>query len=608
MSLINLQTEFFRLLIGTLHQAGVRDVVVSPGSRSTPLVAALLSHGGFSLHPVIDERSAAFLALGMARAGGSVPLLICTSGTAPAHYFPAVIEASQSHLPLLVLSADRPLELMDCEAAQTIDQTRLFGSYVRAFVELGGADEEPAALRGLRRRVAQAVSRAQFPQPGPVQLNVRARKPLEPQLPSNDEGAELQARVNQLLAEPLLLPPRLPLTLGPEPLKLLGERISGVAHGLIVVGPLPAHEPPLLQALFTLAWRLGYPILLESTSQLRLSLPRRLEGVVVLDAGEHLLREIMVRESLRPGLIVQVGGLPTSGAYNAWMSQLPGVERVVLSATGWTDPFSSALQVIQAPLQASLDALLRDLEDRTCLTDPAWGQTWENLNTAVWKALEPVLVPSEEPLREAVAVRVLLEALPDGTALELGNSLPIREVDLYAPARQGLGPVLSQRGANGIDGLVAGAVGAVHRLQKPLVALLGDVTFLHDATSLPLLATVKQPLVVVVINNGGGRIFELLPVARVEALKAEAMRYWTTPPSVKLEKLVEAFGIAHRRVEQASGLAKALRACLKKSEATVLEVVVDGNKTAELSARCRALVSQAVLDPVQAWLGRAPHI
>ncbi|MFM7201706.1 MAG: 2-succinyl-5-enolpyruvyl-6-hydroxy-3-cyclohexene-1-carboxylic-acid synthase, partial [Myxococcota bacterium] len=531
--------------------------------------------------------------------------LICTSGTAPAHYYPAVIEASQSHLPLLVLSADRPLELMDCEAAQTIDQTRLFGSYVRTFMELGGADEEPAALRGLRRRVAQAVACALGPDPGPVHLNVRARKPLEPQAPSNDEGAELHTRVSQLLAEPLHLPPQFPVTLGAEGMKALGERIAAEAHGLIVVGPLPAHQTPLLQGLFTLAWRLGYPILLESTSQLRLSLPRRLEGVVVVDAGEHLLREVMVRESLRPGLILQVGGLPTSGAYDAWMGQLPGLVRVVLSATGWTDPFSSATQVIQAPLAAGLDALLRELEDRTCLTDPVWKETWEKLNQGVWQALESLLEPAEGPLLEAVAVRSVVEALPDGTALLLGNSLPIREVDLYARARQGLGPILSQRGANGIDGLIAGAVGASHRLKKPLVALLGDVTFLHDAMSLSLLATVQAPLVVVVINNGGGRIFELLPVARVPSLVGEALKYWTTPPSVQLDKLVEAFGLTHRRVEQVGSLTRTLKAALKKNEGMVLEVVVDGTQTAAFSGRCRTQVSQALLEPVQRWLMRA---
>ncbi|MBZ0122181.1 MAG: 2-succinyl-5-enolpyruvyl-6-hydroxy-3-cyclohexene-1-carboxylate synthase, partial [Sandaracinaceae bacterium] len=200
---MSLLTTWSRLVIGSLASAGVRDVVVSPGSRSTPFVLAAARHGGLRVHEVIDERAAGFFALGLARLGGPPPLLLCTSGTAPAHYYPAIVEASLAELPLVALTADRPPELADCGAPQTIDQTRLFGAHARLFADLGAPD--PEALEGLRRLISQAVLRSRYPIPGPVQLNARARKPLEPRSPASAGERALEERARAIAERPLAL-------------------------------------------------------------------------------------------------------------------------------------------------------------------------------------------------------------------------------------------------------------------------------------------------------------------------------------------------------------------------------------------------------------------
>lgn len=633
MSVANLQTEWCRLLMDSFAAAGVREVVVSPGSRSTPLLFAALEHPDLRCHRVMDERSAGFFALGLARATGCPPLLLCTSGTAPAHYFPAVIEASASGIPLLILSADRPLELQGNMAAQTIDQTRLFGAFAREYVDLGHAEPYWMSLRALRRRVVQAVHLAAHGQPGPVHLNARARKPLEPQAATDEEGATLEQLVQQLIATPV---PQVMTALTrhtPESMRSLAAALARNPRGLIVVGPLPpspsrqasgvdreqsasasrapnsptlsaeASDRALQRALETLSRMTGYPLLLESTSQHRFDAHFSPETPVI-DGFEHLLRDIMVREVLRPDIILQVGGTLTSGAFDAWMSVDTSIERHVISPLGWVDSFNSVSSLSMGHVPSAVESLCEALREQTVLNSGArseWSARWKQLNACAWRAVNEVIHSATDTALEATVVQTLLEQLPDETALFLGNSLPIREVDLYAQAREGLSPIFFQRGVNGIDGMISGACGLIMAHKKPMVTLIGDVTFLHDAMGLACAVELPAALVLVVIHNGGGRIFDLLPVARATLSQPERMAWWTTPHHVSIEALARAHTVRYHLITSSEALAVAVLDALAYPVCTVLEVRVDGAQTARISAECRAKVSAGLQNLIRDW-------
>jgi 2-succinyl-5-enolpyruvyl-6-hydroxy-3-cyclohexene-1-carboxylate synthase len=581
-----------------LAAAGVREVVASPGSRSTPFLAALLELSRtqperLRCHLVVDERAAGFFALGMSRTTGDPAALLCTSGTAGAHYLPAVIEAERSGIPLVVLTADRPLELMDCGASQTIDQTRLFGTHAVAFVELGSPEEEPAALAALGRRVAQAVATSRWPHPGAVQLNARARKPLEPCAAGDPELAALRQRVGRLPPPPWFVPPLAP----PDPAALdeLAGRLRRAERSLIVCGPAPLQQGAAAAAIAELAARTGSPLLCEATSQLRFassaapaaaSAASAAADALRIDAFDAVLRSPAWRAALAPDLVVQLGAPPTSSAWEAFGTAHPACPRAVISPRLDCDAQNGAALVVLGDVRLAVEGLLARLPaaatpapaQPTAPVSPdamaSWPSRWRTANQAAWRAVSTLLVEhgaSSEPL----AVRVVAEALEPGTPLMVGNSLPVRELDSVVPAGAARCPVLCQRGASGIDGLIAGAAGTA-RAVGPTVLLLGDVSFLHDVGG--LLAAQGAPLVVVVLNNGGGRIFEQLPVASAASTR-DLLDHWTTPHQLDL---AHAAALQGHRFARTAG-PEALRAALREAQGvaragggcTVIEAVVD---------------------------------
>lgn len=619
----NTLTEWCRLLIGSLCATGLTDYVISPGSRSTPLVAAILQNPMAQYHLVIDERSAAFLALGMVRASARPVALICTSGTAPAHYFPAVIEASESRLPLVILTADRPFELQSCHAPQTIDQVNLFGRFVRESVDLGDPTSSEMALRGMRRRCLQALARAQQADAGPVHVNVRARKPLEPMACASEEDEALRHLVDRLLD---VTPSFQSHSVGPAfdselpaSLRTLARRLHSHQRGLIVVGPVRPHMPSIRKSVEILAASLGFPVLMESTSQLRLNLDAGPSSSPWIDGFEHILRSAEARLMLNPTVILHIGGAATSGALDAWLSHDSSVERHVLCEFGYADPFQTAHSIISGPLHSSLEQLIyfvkvereafqvrfmtesaQDAEENSIARPQnSWVAKWSALNRAAWRAVHSVLEASSASahgsMLEAALIKQLFLAIPDNVNLLLGNSLAIREADIYAPARSGIERVYFQRGANGIDGLVSTCAGIALKSLKPLVGILGDVTFLHDTNGLACLRRTPAPLVIVVINNGGGRIFELLPVAKSAAIDAEALALWTTPHHVELAHLCMAYGVPHLKVAHLHDVEPSLKHALEISTEThrgvIIEVLVGGEKTAEFASECRGRVT-----------------
>jgi 2-succinyl-5-enolpyruvyl-6-hydroxy-3-cyclohexene-1-carboxylate synthase len=575
------QTLWADVIACTLRDAGVPLIVISPGSRSTPLVAAL-ANTDLALVTIIDERAAAFYALGAARATGKPAALVCTSGSAAAHYLPAIVEASHAGIPLIAITADRPPELQHCGASQTIDQHAIYGTFVRGAFDLGAPAGEPLALRAIRRSMIQAVTRALGPDPGPVHVNVPLRKPLEPAAPTTDAERAFAAVATELLAQRLLIAPP---TLAPDAraIEALGRAIASEPRGLIVAGALPAISPPgfanARDTLFEIARRSGYPIVAEAGSQLRLC--ARPDDVTFVDAFD-----LIAGHAPRPALIVQLGAEPVAAAWPGFLRDA-ACTRFVLAGPRWFDPDASGTVVL-----GDISRSIRDLDAELALAERtsaaslrrrvereaaslAWRDDWRALDQRGREALDRAT--RELPATEVAAIRDALAALPAGAMLQIGNSLPIRVVDHALLAtrqhhadrpsepRSGIGErgetidpdsrwhaglhelrspdnvVITQRGAAGIDGLIASAAGAT-RAGRPVLLVLGDVSFAHDVGGLLAAREAIAPLAILVIDNGGGRIFDGLPVAKAGLGDAFA-QHWTTAPQVEVVAVARALGV-----------------------------------------------------------------
>lgn len=530
----DLLSSWARALIDAIAAAGVSDVVVSPGSRSTPFVCAALSQEGLRCHSVIDERSAAFFALGQSKATGVPTLLICTSGTAGAHYLPAVIEAEMAYAPLLVLTADRPPELVGCGASQTIDQRELFGRHVRGFFDLGvpGADQS-AMLRTVQRATALSVG----PCPGAVHLNAAAAKPLEPTysvarpepatcLPRGGAAAPTRFAASRLVP-------------GDDAIGVIANACDEAARGLIACGPADLRSVAVRRPLFELARATGFAVYAEATSQLRFAgaKPPGVDVAARLD-----------RMAARPDLILQVGASPVSAAW----SDFADVRRFVVAAHGSPDPLGTAEMIMSAEPADALWALTARLAAHR---QRRWCSGAAQVDT-----------PSSV---EGLLAAAVVDAMPAGGTLMVGNSGPVRHLDeAVRPFANDL-RVLHQRGVAGIDGLVSGAAGAASVLGEPVTLLLGDVSFLHDIGGLWAARQVQSALPIVVLDNDGGRIFDRLPIAEVPMTEAQR-RFWTTPPSIDLAHCAAAFALPYTAAETPAALRKAVRAAYRTTGPTII--------------------------------------
>jgi len=583
--------EWARLLFRSLLEAGVADVWVSPGSRSTPFTWAAQHTPGLTLRPVIDERSAAFLALGHARVSGRPSALLCTSGTAAANYFPAIIEASLSHLPLVVLTADRPLDVQQAAAAQTIDQVKLYGDHVRSFFDLGLPDAAPTALTGLRRSVAQAVAQAQGPLPGPVHLNLRARKPLEPATARNDAERALDARVTALLARPLARhAPR--ALLANEAVTATARALLHSASTAIVVGPLPVYGNNLAVLIGELSRLTGAAIFAEASSQVRFGAPQNELSYPLFD---WLLSAPSVAARLRPELLLCLGQTPTSSAFERWAAHVP--RRIVLAQYGYPDALGTAELVASGDLEQGLQALLAELKGaKASAKSSPFTDELRQQHRRCQALVDAALKEPTEQLSEGAAVQSVVAGLPDGALLALGNSLPIRDVDAYVTQAACVG-VTAQRGANGIDGLVSGAIGSAIASGAPTLLLLGDVSLLHDLGGLASLALVKTPFVVAVVDNAGGRIFDQLPVKDLYGAEPEAARLWLTPPERELSHAAALFGLRYEAPTTPEGIVSATAHALRQSQPTLLHLRVGPHSAAQLRRR---VLSALAVEPAEA--------
>jgi len=575
----NANTALASAFAEELARGGLRRAVVSPGSRSTPLAVALWRQAGIEVTVILDERSAGFFALGAAQATGEPVALLCTSGTAAANYHPAICEADESGLPLLVLTADRPPELRGIGGGQTIDQIGLFGSAVRWFCEVGTHEADDDGLLHYRATACRALAAAKGePRPGPVHLNLAFREPLSP---TPVEGAVTAT-------DPLALEGRdeRPLTavtpIDLEPSTFLLDEVAGhignAISGVIVAGR--QLDPELREPLAHLARVAGMPILAEPTSQLRCG-PHDRSNVVA--AYDLLLRDEHFARSNAPDLVLRFGAMPTSKPLRAWLAASGADQIVVDPYGGWDEPTRRAAVLLRTDPTELASSWAARLEKGDRRGPP---ERWIEAERAARETIEAELAGGE--ISEPALHLALGRAHRDGDLVYTASSMPIRDQEAFLAPSETDALFLCNRGANGIDGLISSGIGAAHASGRPTTIVTGDLGLLHDVGGLAALRDVSTPVRIVVIDNDGGGIFHFLPQQQALA-EEEFEALLGTPRGVSVERAAALFDLPHRRLESLADLPKALAA-----DASLIEVKTDRQSNVETHRRITASVHTAL--------------
>ncbi|MFL5871630.1 MAG: 2-succinyl-5-enolpyruvyl-6-hydroxy-3-cyclohexene-1-carboxylic-acid synthase [Solirubrobacterales bacterium] len=581
----NRNTALASAMASELARCGVRHATISPGSRSTPLAVALWREPSIDVSVIVDERSAGFFALGAAQATGTPVAVLCTSGTAAANLHPAVCEADESAVPLIVLTADRPPELRDIGAGQTIDQLKLYGAAVRWSCEVGTHEADDEGLLHFRSVACRAYwTAAGDPRAGPVHLNVAWRDPLGPEPRPGDVTAESALALEGRDGRPLTTVPPAPPTPAEELVEALFERLRAAPRGLIVAGRM--RPPGAAEAIASLAAAAGYPILAEPTSQMRLGTHDR---SLVIGGYEPIAR--LRPAELEPELVLRFGEMPTCKPLRRWLAAMPDAAQMVIDPfAGWNEPTRIAGAIVRAHPEPLCAGLAERLGDRR--PDRTWADSWLTVAAAAERAVAAELDRANDPSEPGLH-RALGGAYADGDLVYTASSMPIRDQEAFLPGGEPDVVFLANRGANGIDGLISSGIGAAHASGRPTVIVAGELGLLHDVGGLAAVAEVDTPVRIVVINNGGGGIFDFLPqAAQLDADEFEALL--GTPRAVDCERAAALFGLAHRPLGDLSELTEALAA-----GTGLIEIRVDRSENVALH---RAL-TDAAQNAVRSSLG-----
>ncbi len=533
----------------------MRHACTTPGSRSTPIVLSLAREPRIACWSHIDERCAGFFALGAAKASGTPVAVACTSGTAAANLAPAVIEARHARVPLIVLTADRPPELREVGAGQTIDQLKLYGDTVKWFFEVDLPDAAPERLRFIRTLACRAYLTSLEGPAGPVHLNLPLREPLvlDTTLP-DDETARGDGH-------PYVVrdPPDEPLpTSGP------GPHPSG---RLLIVAGAGTPDPDRLAAF---ADRSGIPVLADPLSGAR-------RGQAAIAHYDLLLRAESFTSNHRPDFIFRIGDLPTSKPLRGWLASLPDVPQIAFDPYGtWQDPDAVVGMRLRGglPQPASLDV------------EAGWLESWRAADGSAAAAIEDTF---GDELSEPLVARRLGDWLSRDTTLFVASSMPIRDVESFLPTREDGPRVLSNRGANGIDGTVSAAFGAA-AVGERVVLLIGDVALAHDIGGLLANLRLGLAITIVLVNNDGGGIFHFLPVASQRDVFEEHV---ATPHGLEFEHAASLYGCSYEHLATPDELRAAIERSLQADSTTVLEIRTDREDNLELHRRLAAAVLSA---------------
>ena len=538
----------------TLHELGITQVFFSPGSRSTPLILGLERHENISCIPILDERSAAFLALGFSQRTKQPAVLLCTSGSAVTHWFPAITEASHSGIPLLLLSADRPDELQDCASGQTINQKELFGSFVRGFHQIPHPTIEPSSFHSLQSTLVHAYSQSISLNPGPVHLNFPFREPFIP----------TQSPPPYSLSP--LLNSKIPTPLAAEEISKINQAVKSFSRPLIIAG-----EFVPVSVICDWLRKHPVPVLCDSLSPLR---ETKLSGKVL--RYENLLRDSMFTNQNQPDLIIVLGPLPTSKTLRNWVDQ-SGANRIIIEPRGISvDPLASKSQSFSIEFSSLTSVHLPICEE-------GWFESWKNAEERVEEKLD-IAFAERLPFFEGKLSHILSQYLPPGSLLQVANSMPIRDIEWFWSGSDKDRKIFGNRGVNGIDGTLGTALGLAHKAENPTFLLTGELAFLHDSNALLFQNQLVGNLTIFLINNQGGGIFEHLPIAD----QPEFEKCFATPQDCDFSKLCQAHGIEFIRTQNWDEIINLIEIPIQ-SGIRVIEIKTDRKKDKETRKRLLAL-------------------
>jgi 2-succinyl-5-enolpyruvyl-6-hydroxy-3-cyclohexene-1-carboxylate synthase len=551
------------LLIGAfvdeLTRSGVTAACTSPGSRCAPLVLALARDPHLDAYSHIDERCSGFFALGLAKASGRPVALTCTSGTAAANLMAAVIEADEARVPLIILTADRPPELRDVGAGQTIDQIKLYGDSVRWFFEVGTHEATAERVRWIRGLACRAVAEACGERPGPVHLNWPLREPLVP-------DGKIDVPAGRSERRPWVMRERASAAAVD-----LGSIITGPARGLIVAG---RSDRPFGPALGQLAAACGYPLLAEPLSGAR-------SGPAAISHYDLLLRDGGFADAHTPEVVIRVGDLPTCKPLRGWLAGLDGARQIAIDPDGaWQDPAS----VVELSLRADVERLTAPEA-----AEAGWLAGWLDADRRVAASVAELL---SDDFSELGVARALGEWLPSSATLFVASSMPVREIEAVWAAREDAPRVLSNRGANGIDGTLSSAFGVAADGPGPVCALIGDVAFAHDIGGLLAASRLDLALTIVLFDNGGGGIFDHLPIAGERDIFEEHI---ATPTGLDFAAAATLYGLDYAAPESLSELRGVLEAAVgQRDRSTLLHLRFDRGAGLALHRRLHAVAAAAL--------------
>jgi 2-succinyl-5-enolpyruvyl-6-hydroxy-3-cyclohexene-1-carboxylate synthase len=554
-----------RAFCDELARCGMEHACTSPGSRCTPIVLSLVREPRIQSWSHLDERCAAFFALGAAKSSGRPVAVTCTSGTAAANLAPAVIEARHARVPLIVLTADRPPELREVGAGQTIDQLKLYGDAVKWFFEAGVSAAAPETLRWIRTLACRAYWTAADGPPGPVHLNFPLREPL-------------------VLDHPLPLPDDHTGRDGDRPYVTFDAPVEGAAaggrhpSGRIVIVAGADQDPLAARELAGFAARAGIPLLADPLSGAR-------HGAAAIAHYDMLLRDPAFAGAHRPQFVIRTGDLPTSKPLRTWLAGLDAAQMSIDPDATWQDPATVVAMRVRATARAMLDGLAAS---EMIAAEPDWLASWRAADGAASEALTRTL---GEKLSEPAVARGLGEWLDANTTLFVASSMPIRDVELFLPAREAGPRVLSNRGANGIDGTVSAAFGAAAVSDGPAVLLIGDVALAHDIGGLLAARRLGLPLTIVLLNNDGGGIFHFLPVVG----ESDAFeQHVATPHGLDFAHAAALYGCAFERPGTLPELRAAVEQSVGASQSTIIEVRTDRVENLDLHRRAAEAALAAI--------------
>ena len=580
----NANTLWGRALVSELVAAGVTAACVAPGSRSTPLTLAFVERDDVAVFSHLDERSAAFFALGRAKRTGEATALVCTSGTAAANFHPAVVEADRSRAPMVVCTADRPPELHDSGANQTVDQDDLYGGAVRLSRTLPEPETDARKLRSLRVAAARAVAASTRAPAGPVHLNVPFRKPLEPTEVPGDvpggfaEDAPLAAAGRD---GPYVGTSRGPRTVDGSSLADLADAVTAAERGLIVAGPADPVGAGV-DAIRSLASATGFPLLADPLSGLRFG--PHVDAVAVCGGYDAYLDPAVTDVWPAPDLVLRFGASPTSATTRDYLARSGARQVLVDPAGGWREATFTATDLVEADpgwLAGELAERVEGPSGGSPVED--WAGRFERAEEAHWSAVD-----DEDRFFEGAVLAAAVADAPDPASLFVGNSMPVRDLDRFGRPRTADLTVLGNRGASGIDGITSTALGAGSATGDPLVLVTGDLSFFHDMNGLLALSRCDVDATIVVIDNDGGGIFHMLPIADHDAFE----EWFVTPHGLDFSPTSDLYDLEFERVESIDGFRDAYGESLGSPGTRVVAVESD----AEASFAVREAIEARVVD------------